>query len=412
MYKPKLPLINIVQSISCINPLREFDLNLNIRIIPDKDSVNIKTPFFGIWIIDLSGSMRENIFPVKNNVEGNFNSEKIGNTERKIDAVKSTMIDQINNLPDGTMFSLITFGNPSQVLFSNININVNTKKELISKISLLQPKGNTPMHEGIQKALDLLNKYQGHHQIKKAFLISDGRRNYVQGLTDKKFVEKAKEFIDFNATMDVVHFPSNDKDKDKTEKQKVKLMYNLATNSGGKYFFVNSSDELKKKFFQSVQQTAKIIYLNPNLSINPIIGILNVGDNVIGHCGIQSKPLIAKILFEKLGINWKAWLKNIEGGIEYVFAIKIRYRLDDALIQSEKIKLDVSLHLMDLIFDFGNLGTIAKPLFLEFSENQIKFKRNLALEREYNLLITQLHSINDSTQRGDPITTRRKLQSL
>ena len=55
MSQKKLPYINILQSAMCIPPSDEQPLALDLKILPDK---NIPPePFFGVWLVDISGSM-------------------------------------------------------------------------------------------------------------------------------------------------------------------------------------------------------------------------------------------------------------------------------------------------------------------------------------------------------------------
>ena len=80
----KIPYINILQSAICIPAADEVPIALDIKILPDK---NIPPEsFFGIWLLDISGSM----------------------AGKRLDNAKESLIKQLDILPDGTIYNLIT----------------------------------------------------------------------------------------------------------------------------------------------------------------------------------------------------------------------------------------------------------------------------------------------------------------
>ena len=77
MAKDKLPYINIAQSAIVIPPASQIPFALDIKILPDK---NIPPePFFGVWLLDISGSM----------------------AGERLDNAKESLKEQIKLIPEG-----------------------------------------------------------------------------------------------------------------------------------------------------------------------------------------------------------------------------------------------------------------------------------------------------------------------
>ena len=72
----KIPYVNILQSAICIPAAEEIPIALDIKILPDK---NIPPEaFFGVWLLDISGSMAGD----------------------RLDNAKESLIEQVKILPD------------------------------------------------------------------------------------------------------------------------------------------------------------------------------------------------------------------------------------------------------------------------------------------------------------------------
>ena len=71
----KLPFIQIAQSAICVPPTENLALSLDIKILPETGAEG--NPFYGVWLLDVSGS-----------IEGN-----------KINHARDSLIKQIRSLP-------------------------------------------------------------------------------------------------------------------------------------------------------------------------------------------------------------------------------------------------------------------------------------------------------------------------
>ncbi|MHA1584972.1 MAG: VWA domain-containing protein, partial [Promethearchaeota archaeon] len=127
-----LPFLDILQSVYVCPPSSQISIALNLKVILGKEAD--PHPFFGIWVLDLSSSMLD---------------------DRKIDAAIASLKEQINFLPEGTIFSLITFGNPVEALVNKMEINSSNRKALFWTIDNLVPRGSTPFREALDKTFEI-----------------------------------------------------------------------------------------------------------------------------------------------------------------------------------------------------------------------------------------------------------------
>src|SRR6056297_3659366 len=159
MSQKKLPYINILQSAMCIPPSDEQPLALDLKILPDK---NIPPePFFGVWLVDISGSMA---------------GERLQNA-------KESLKEQVKNLPDGTIFNLVSFETDVHEIMTNVQIDNKSKQKIIKEVNKLSDRGTTALHGALEKGVDILRNYQrsgGGLKIRKIYLMSDGDPTDVQ----------------------------------------------------------------------------------------------------------------------------------------------------------------------------------------------------------------------------------------
>ncbi|MHA1648086.1 MAG: vWA domain-containing protein, partial [Promethearchaeota archaeon] len=341
----KIPYVNVLQSAICIPAPQngEIPFALDIKILPDK---NIPPePFFGVWLLDISGSM----------------------AGKRLDNAKSSLIEQIKIIPDGSLFSLITFETDIHKIVSNVKLDDNSRKMITEKINKIQDYGTTSLYAALQKGIELLRDYarqDNNFKIKKIILISDGDPTDVQVETGdendanyQKYFQLAKEALEYKGSIDTIGALGD---------HNVFLMYELAKRSTGKYIFAENADELKTKMIIATEQTVRIAFSQPSLTINCLTGNLQLQD------AAQYKPTVIRMPFEKHNDQeFKSFLRSFEAGDTYQLLIKGKLTVDPKAIQMESPN-----NLLKLNFDFGN-GLISKhDISIKFTSDASNFKLN------------------------------------
>ncbi|MHA1775884.1 MAG: hypothetical protein DRO88_03715 [Promethearchaeia archaeon] len=372
----KQPYVNILQSAVCI-PIpsnNEVPFALDIKILPDK---NIPPePFFGIWLLDISGSM----------------------AGERLDNAKQSLIEQVNLIPEGTIFTLITFETEIHEIIVNEKITDKSRSSIINQIQKITDRGTTALYSALKKGVELMRNYvktDNSLKIKKIFLLSDGDPTDVQLETgnendpnyDKYFL-LAKEALEYKASIDTVGALGE---------HNVYLMYELAKRSTGKYIFAEDEEEMKTKMIIATEQTVRIAFNQPELRVKTLHEKLQLED------AAQYKPTIIRMPFKKISdIEYKTYLRSFEAGDTYQILIKGK-----TIISPEKIQLDVPTKLIQLNLDFGEGLSDMKEIFVKFSNDPTKFKLNQDINKKYVNVFTQAQEIADCTIRGDAQATQR-----
>ncbi|WP_457556625.1 vWA domain-containing protein [Candidatus Harpocratesius sp.] len=372
----KQPYLNILQSAICI-PIpsnKEVPIALDIKILPDK---NIPPEaFYGIWLLDISGSM----------------------SGKPLDNAKQSLIEQINLLPEGTIFTLITFETNIHEIITNERITDRSRKKIIDEIQKISDRGTTALYSALKKAVELMKKYVKNDnslKIKKIFLLSDGDPTDVELESgnekdpnyDKYFL-LAKEALEYKSSIDTVGALGD---------HNVYLMYELAKRSTGKYIFAESEEEMKTKMIIATEQTVRIAFSQPQIIIKSYHQELQLDD------AAQYKPTVIRMPFKKISsTEFKTYLRSFEAGDTYQILIKGK-----VIISPDKIQLDVPINLVQLEFNFGDGLTDSKDIKIQFSNDSSKFKLNQDINKKYANVFSQAEEIADCTIRGDAQATQR-----
>ena len=363
------PYIDILQSLSILPPTDNLSFVLNLKILPSNSEV--ANPFYGIWLLDLSASMKNN---------------------NKIDAARNSLVEQLKIIPDGTIFNLVTYGNPVEVPAVGVKISSKTREQMITLVQQLKPFGSTPLHEGLKKAFSILEDYNGGLQTKKIIFLGDGQPNWGcsrEDMKDPKFkgyIKYAAKAVKLGASFDAVGVG---------DEHNVLLMYQMALQSTGKYIFANDAEELQSKLTIATNQATKIVHSNPTLLVTPEYGTVKIYE------AIQHKPTTIRVPFEKIGKQWKAWLRSFEAGETYEIILKCGVSLD-----STKIGLNMVTDILNLTFDVGG-AIVEKKIQIKFTTDQSKFRLNQNLLKKYKNLLSQAEEISDCTIKGDAAGTQK-----
>jgi hypothetical protein len=345
-------------------------MTFDVKILPPRETIS--QPFYGIYLLDTSGSMGEH---------------------DKIKSAKESLIEQVKTLPEGTIFSLITFG-PAKVLIENQVINTETRQEFIRVIGKLSIGGTTPMLKALDKAMVLLKNYSGNLRTKKLTLISDGQPD--GGCSDKdpeevnfkKFMKFTQIALEYKASIDTVGALYG---------HNVLLLYELARRSTGKYIFANDEQELKEKMTIASMQVTQVLYAQPFLIITPLLGTCVVKD------AVQFKPTVIRMPFEIIGKTWKNFLRSFETGDTYEFIFKLEYQLQPEMIESDEL-----LEILDFYFEFGDPSlSCNKQISIQLSDDPANYRMNQQILKQYSQVFGQTEEISDATRKGDAEATQK-----
>ncbi len=371
----KEPYLNILQSAVCIpNPSSgEVPLALDIKILPDK---NIPPePFYGVWLMDISGSM----------------------TGKRIESARQSLIEQVNLVPEGTIFNLITFESRIKEVMTNFVITAKNRQEIVKNISNITERGATSLYKALKAGVEMLHSYvvnSNKLKIKKIILLSDGDPTDVPVKSDDaldpnydRYFELAQEALEYKASIDTVA----------VEGHNVYLMYELAKRSTGKYIFAEDEAELKTKMIIATEQTARIAFSQPTLTVTSPMGEIELKD------AAQYKPTVIRMPFKRVSSNnFQANLRSFEAGDTYQILIKSTIKISD-----DQVSFDTPCELLTIKFDFGDGLTTEKTISIRFSKDPSQFKLNQDINKKYANVFSQAQEIADCTIRGDASATQR-----
>ncbi len=365
----KIPYVNVLQSAICIPAADNIPIALDIKILPDK---NIPPePFFGVWLLDVSGSM---------------SGERLQNA-------KESLIETVKILPDDTIFNLVTFESQIDELITDVKINEKERQNIINKISTIQERGTTSLFAALKSGIELIRKYQRSGntlKIKKIILISDGDPTDVQVKSGdendpnyQKYFLLAKEALEYKASIDTVGALGD---------HNVFLMYEIAKQSAGKYIFAEDEEELKTKMIIATEQTVRIAFNQPTLLIKGMMGKIELED------AAQYKPTVIRMPFNKISDTESiATFRSFEAGDTYQILIKGKI-----LVDQSKLNMESKNDMLDLEFNFGSPELmINQKIQIKFSKDPSSYKLNQDINRKYANVFTQANEIADCTIRGD-----------
>lgn len=371
----KIPYVNILQSAICIPAAEEIPIALDIKILPDK---NIPPEaFFGVWLLDISGSMAGD----------------------RLDNAKESLIEQVKILPENTIFNLVTFESEIHEILTSVKITTSSRSDIIKRIEKIQDRGTTSLFEALEKGVELIRTYVrngGNLEVKKIILISDGDPTDVQVKSGdesdpnyQKYFQLAKEALEYKASIDTVGALGE---------HNVYLMYEIAKQSTGKYIFAENEEELKTKMIIATEQTARIAFSQPTMQLTGILGKIDLED------AAQYKPTVIRMPFNKVNDQLaNATFRSFEAGDTYQILVKGKLYLD-----KNKINMEVPNKILGLEIDFGKPEMkIQQDIMIKFSTDPSKFKLNQDINKKYANVFSQAEEIADCTIRGDAQATQR-----
>ena len=366
----KLPFVQIAQSANCVPPAKNLSISLDIKILPDSGVSG--NPFWGVWLLDNSGSM-----------DGD-----------RIDKAKQSLIKQVESLPDGTIFNLVTFESTVKDIVKGETISQKSRTKIIKYINKIQALGGTALYNALKHGIKKVRAYKGKLP-KKIILITDGEPGDVvvelgneNDPNYKKYFLLAREALEYKASIDTVGALGE---------HNVYLLYEISKASTGKYIFAENAQELKTKMLIASEQTTRILFTQPTLTINPLVGKLRIDD------AVQYKPTIIRMPFEKVKGAYKSWMRSFEAGDTYQIILKLMLDIDQSKIKKEGMN-----HIMDINFDFGGKGLVMKKeIMVQFSEVRANHRINMQINKQFANMFSQAEEITDQTIKNDASATQR-----
>jgi len=370
-----LPYISINQSALCVPPTSNLSLSLDIKILPEAKTDT--KPFFGIWLLDVSGSM----------------------TGDRITKAKESLIQQVETLPDETNFNLVIFESSVKVIIKNETITRNTRPKIVEHIQKITALGGTALYTALQQGIKMSREYRGN-LAKKIVLITDGEPGDVRvelgneaDPNYQKYFLLAKEAREYKTSIDTVGALGD---------HNVYLLYEIAKLSTGKYIFAENAEQLKTKMLIASEQTTKIVYNQPSITIAPLLGKIVVDD------AVQYKPTVIRMPFEKIRgklkeYNFKTWLRSFEAGDTYQFIVKLNIELEP-----DKLGVDQEITLLDIQIDLGgkNLKTNL-PVKIQFTADSTKYRINPQINKQFAQIFSTAEEITEQTIKNDASATQR-----
>jgi Ca-activated chloride channel homolog len=366
----KLPFIQIAQSANCVPPAENLSISLDIKILPDRGTVG--NPFFGVWLLDNSGSM-----------DGD-----------RIEKAKQSLIKQVQELPNGTGFNLVTFESNVKDIIKNETISDKSRSKIVKYIDKIEAEGGTALFNALKHGIKIVRGYKGNLP-KKIILITDGEPGDVpvelgneNDPNYKKYFLLAREALEYKASIDTVGALGD---------HNVFLLYEIAKASTGKYIFAENAQELKTKMLIASEQTTRIMYAQPSITITCLVGKIKIDD------AVQYKPTIIRMPFEKIKNTHKAFLRSFEAGDTYQILMKLNIQTDPKKIQREGDN-----HVVDILFDFGKKNLLTnREVIVKFSEVQANHRINPQINKQYANLFTAAEEITEQTIKNDASATQR-----
>ncbi len=371
----QLPYISINQSIICLPRSDTLALTLDIKILPDKN-IPVR-PFYGIWLLDVSGSMSGN----------------------RIQRAKESLIKQVESLPAETNFNLVLFQSTVKVIIQNETISSQTRPRIIEHIEQISAVGGTALHGALKQGIKMVRDYKGP-LTKKIILITDGEPGDVRvkvGDQDdsnyKQYFNLAHEALEYKASIDTVGALGE---------HNVYLLYEIAKLSTGKYIFAKNADELKTKMLIATEQTTRIMFSQPSLEVFAVDGKVTVDD------AVQYKPTIIRMPFEKIPAKlkrykYKTWLRSFEAGDTYQFLVKVRLNLDKKVLKDTG-----NQHILDVKFNMGKKNLdVTKEIFVKFSDQPADHRINMQINKKFAQYFSTAQEITEQTIKNDAEGTQR-----
>ena len=177
----------------------------------------------------------------------------------KIENAKASALAAIHKLREGDRVSVITFSSGSQVLASNVLIGEGSLSVTENAINQLRASGGTDMVAGLTTARIEVAKMLGDGRNQRVLLLSDGRPDTENGLTDlvagmsQRGVSTTALGLGQNYNED--------------------LMARLADKGLGNYYFIETPDQMTTVFASELNSIASVVGRRAVLALEPLAGV-------------------------------------------------------------------------------------------------------------------------------------------
>ncbi len=180
-------------------------------------------------VLDRSGSMEE---------------------ENKMEYAKKAAKQLVRSMRDGDYFSCVIYDDLVETLIPSTRLNSSSKRQILSSIKSIEPRGGTNIYDGLSKGYNECRKHLTNNNISQVMLISDGLAN--EGVTDenafKRLTQKIFKNDEIQTTTIGVGLEFNDS-----------LMLNIASAGYGNYHFIEKPSRIETILNSELNSLNRII---------------------------------------------------------------------------------------------------------------------------------------------------------
>ena len=171
-------------------------------------------------------------------------------SENKLEQVKNSAVELLNNLDPADRLAIITYDDSIQTLLSSTT--VEDKAHVRDLIYSLSPGGSTNLCGGMQAGFEEAKRYFRNDTVNRIILLSDGLANV--GIVDPTAIASEAQKIRENrisvSTMGVgIEYNEN-------------LMANIADHSGGNYYYISNETSMASIFEKELNLMQSLIGTN------------------------------------------------------------------------------------------------------------------------------------------------------
>jgi Ca-activated chloride channel family protein len=189
-----------------------------------------------------------------------------------MDAARASALDLLEALEDGDRFSLVTFGGKVELAFPAQVLDERSRQSALIAIERIEARGTTEMLGGLGLALSQAQAGHNPEGVNRVVLLSDGVPNQLQGVAELGD-QAAASGITITSLGLGLEFDEQ-------------LLTQLSQRSGGRYHYIEESEEVREVFASELLQMRRVVARNLALTMQPGPGVEILG--VLGHSPVSA----------------------------------------------------------------------------------------------------------------------------
>lgn len=167
--------------------------------------------------------------------------------QAKLENAKLGAIEMVSRLNENDVVSLVVFDSRARVLVHAQK--ARHKEHIIRKIHSVRAYGSTALYSGIELGSRQLSRYASSDNISRIVLLSDGLAN-VGPQTNAEIFQLGERLIGRGMHVSAIGLGLDFNEQ---------LLTGLTVNSGGNYYYTNSSDDLPDIFRREIDRSVTIV---------------------------------------------------------------------------------------------------------------------------------------------------------